>query len=131
MALDRKRGLIALAAGLGGLVVIIVVIAAVVAMRRDASSGAGQGSGGQQGSPDAVSAAAAARRTVLENEPSDDAARAEAFKRVIKDSDGHCDRVDRAAMVSSGVWTVRCANGEVYRLTYTQKGKLQEVKKLM
>lgn len=125
-----KQGLLLVAAA-GGLVAIVVVgVIVVVALRSGSSRGAGDASAAPRLTSQAGGRTATERRLALEEEPSDDAARADVFKRLLKDEGHPCSEIEKAAMISSGIWTVRCAPGHVYRLKFNQKARLMEATKL-
>lgn len=62
-------------------------------------------------------------RVVRENHRGDDSSREHVFRAQIKALGQRCDSVDRAIMGGPGEWTISCAPGYDYRLSYDAAGK--------
>jgi hypothetical protein len=131
MSLDKKTAtLIAvIAAGVVALVVLVGVGALAIYWRSTTKTG--RATLGATPAPSAESRATTRRQLFLESDLSDDAARGQALKRILEESHERCDAVEKTAMISAGVWTVRCTPASTYRLTFGPNGKLLEVKKLL
>jgi hypothetical protein len=70
------------------------------------------------------------KRLFLEGYAEDDEARAERLAELIRGEKVRCKRADKVAMVSSGVWTVRCQEGAVFRVIFDREAKLVEARKI-
>jgi hypothetical protein len=82
--------------------------------------------GGAGASPSGVSR----QRLFLEGHAEDDQARAERLAEIIRRDGARCEAAEKVAMVTSGIWTVRCREGAVYRVVFDRAGKLVETRKL-
>ncbi len=122
---------LALVGGALALVVVVAIVAVVVYWRSTSQTGrTDQAGSGPQAAAGAVNRTPTRKQLFLDNAPLDDAARAEALQRVIEGNHDRCGSVDKAVMVSSGVWTVRCTPDGVFRVTFGRDGQIVSVQRL-
>lgn len=62
-------------------------------------------------------------RVLRENHSGDDSSREHVFRAQINALGQRCDSVNRAIMGGPGEWTISCAPGYDYRLSYDEAGK--------
>jgi hypothetical protein len=69
-------------------------------------------------------------RVLRQNISVDDHARAFIFQGALSHSGNRCDEVTTAIMGAPGVWTVNCAPGYVYRLSFDSEGEVTGAQRL-
>ena len=121
--------LLALAAGALSFVVVIGIVALAVYWKLSARAKASQPASSSEAAAGTVTRTPTRKQLFLDNAPVDDAARAAALQGAIEAKHERCGSVDKVVMISSGVWTVRCAPDGVFRLTFGRDGQILSVQK--